>query len=148
MLPPPPDPRTVTSGSFFHLVFDLDNQNVTRKEPRSIRASSERNDVGGNADPGLVSLADSYGVETSYENVQGHRVEVDPEIIRAVLAVFDVDATSPHGVREALAEVRRRPERLPATIVVCPSEHWEWGRAVVYAEDGGIDNLDEAVDLP
>lgn len=55
----------------------------------------------------LTRLANAHGVATSYD-AGGHRVEVAPETIIAVLAQFDVDATTPESRARALAEHTER----------------------------------------
>src|SRR5690349_2705826 len=74
----------------------------------------------------LAELAAAYGVATSYENWQKGQVRIDPDVIRAVLRLLDVDADNPGSVRRELAEVRARRagDTLPPTVVVRPGQPW------------------------
>jgi 4-alpha-glucanotransferase len=74
-------------------------------------------------DQDLARLAAAYGVATWYENWQGVHVEVDPDVVVAVLRLFDVDAGSPATVRESL---RTAPAR-PATSAALPPAPSAWG---------------------
>ncbi|MFB9685474.1 4-alpha-glucanotransferase [Amycolatopsis plumensis] len=68
--------------------------------------------------PALHELADSYGVATRYENADRVWVDVDDDVVIAVLGQFGVDATSDEAIAAALAAVREAPAALPPTIVV------------------------------
>jgi 4-alpha-glucanotransferase len=63
----------------------------------------------------LTALADVHGVATTYEGSDREVVTVDDDIVVAVLARLDVDATSPEAIRRELeraeAERARRPLR-------------------------------------
>ncbi len=91
--------------------------------------------MAGRTDPALVELARAYGVDTSYEDWRGKRVEVDRDVIRAVLGVLGVDAGTGKAVKAAL----RAPRRSPSTVVVRAG-----GRTpkvpdgYLRAEDGGV----------
>jgi 4-alpha-glucanotransferase len=81
-------------------------------------------------DAALVELAGAYGVATSYWDWQGRLVEVDPDVVVAVLGVFDVDATRPAA---ALEEVRARQGQSDGTTVSVtqdrlpePARAWGW----------------------
>ncbi|KAA1397915.1 4-alpha-glucanotransferase [Aeromicrobium ginsengisoli] len=87
----------------------------------------------------LNRLAAAHGVAMAYEGSDRELVTVDAEIVIAVLARLDVDASSPESIERELAlveaELARRP--LPATIAVTQGT----GRAVGVAgrlllEDG------------
>jgi 4-alpha-glucanotransferase len=65
----------------------------------------------------LHQLADLHGVATRYENADQEWVEVEDDVVVAVLRQFGVDATSDEAIAEAL-RVREAPGRLPPTIVL------------------------------
>jgi 4-alpha-glucanotransferase len=64
----------------------------------------------------LHQLADRHGVATRYENADQEWVEVEDDVVVAVLGQFGLDATSDDAVAAALAE--QAPDRLPPTIVL------------------------------
>ncbi|QWF82676.1 4-alpha-glucanotransferase [Amycolatopsis sp. CA-230715] len=104
-------------------------------------------------DSALTELADAYGVATRYENSDQIEVEVDEDVVVAVLAQFGVDASTSDAVRGALEAVenRRREETLPPTIVVREGGGYDLGGpAVVHLEDGGRRETGAALptDLP
>ncbi|AHH96477.1 4-alpha-glucanotransferase [Kutzneria albida] len=68
----------------------------------------------------LVELAAAHGVATWYEGSQRRRVEVDAEVVVAVLAQLGVTADTPEQVRAELARVRAEAagEALPPTVVL------------------------------
>ncbi|TDP93927.1 4-alpha-glucanotransferase [Labedaea rhizosphaerae] len=66
----------------------------------------------------LAELAAAHGVATSYENADRVEVTVDEDVVIAILAQLDVDASTPSAVRAALAELRSAPDALPPTVVV------------------------------
>jgi 4-alpha-glucanotransferase len=69
--------------------------------------------------PDLVALAAAHGVATSYENSEQRVVDVDEDVVVAVLAQFDVAANTPAEVGAALAEVRAAGTGLlPPTVVL------------------------------
>ena len=76
----------------------------------------------------LARLAAAHGVATGYEDWQGRRVEVDRDMVRAVLGLLDVDTSSAAAIRAELAAVRGRPR----TIVL-----WE-GRPTPRVPDGDL----------
>ncbi|WP_033294317.1 4-alpha-glucanotransferase [Amycolatopsis jejuensis] len=89
--------------------------------------------------PELAELAAAHGVATRYENADQVEVQVDPEVVVAVLAELDVDATTPEAVRRELAAVReaRESPKLPPTLVVRAGQERDLGRAArIELEDG------------
>lgn len=53
--------------------------------------------------PALSALADAYGVETSYQDVHGRRVEAQPEALIAVLAALGAPIAREEDAPQALA---------------------------------------------
>ncbi len=101
----------------------------------------------------LARLAAAYGVATSYENWEQREVAVDDDVVIAVLAQFDIDASTPESVVAALAAVRavRESGALPPTVVKRVSATLELSSpAVVELEDGSALELDSVLppDLP
>jgi 4-alpha-glucanotransferase len=91
-------------------------------------------------DSDLADLADAYGVATHYENWEQREVAVDDDVVVAVLAQFDVDASTPEAISAELAKVRRAREgnALPPTVVVREGRPRTVPEpAVVWLEDGG-----------
>lgn len=70
----------------------------------------------------LAELAGAHGVATEYRDGARRLVRVDPEVVVRVLGLLDVDATTPHARRAALALARKRAAvgALPGTIAVRP----------------------------
>ncbi|MFJ7216871.1 4-alpha-glucanotransferase [Amycolatopsis sp. NPDC098790] len=64
----------------------------------------------------LHQLADRHGVATRYENADQEWVEVEDDVVVAVLGQFGVDATSGDAIAAALAA--QAPDELPPTIVL------------------------------
>ncbi|NUS10348.1 MAG: 4-alpha-glucanotransferase [Streptomyces sp.] len=60
------------------------------------------------AHPDLAELARLHGVAAHYTTDLGQRVAVSPDTLRAVLGALGVDTATPAGIRDALAERRRR----------------------------------------
>jgi 4-alpha-glucanotransferase len=60
-------------------------------------------------DPALQALADAYGIATDFWDWRGRHVVVAPETVRAVLAAFDVDASTDEAARAALAAREQEP---------------------------------------
>ncbi|MEC3974216.1 4-alpha-glucanotransferase [Amycolatopsis sp. H20-H5] len=90
-------------------------------------------------DSALTELADAHGVATRYENSDQVQVQVDDEVVIAVLAQFDVDASTAEAVQRSLAVVREAAQvtALPPTLVVREGAgHDLGGPAVVQLEDG------------
>jgi 4-alpha-glucanotransferase len=69
-------------------------------------------------DPELVELANAHRVATSYINGDKKRVEVDDDVVVAVLGLLGVDATSASAIKGELAHARRKAADLPPTIVL------------------------------
>ncbi|HUQ61658.1 4-alpha-glucanotransferase [Lentzea sp.] len=91
----------------------------------------------------LHELADAYGVATWYRGADQEHVVVDPSVVRAVLAQFDVDASSAPAVRDELAKVRDRRAAgvLPDTVVLT-------GRQVLALPGRGVVHLEAGSQLP
>ncbi|MDT7728281.1 MAG: 4-alpha-glucanotransferase [Actinomycetota bacterium] len=90
-------------------------------------------------DQDLTDLAGAYGVATRYENSDKREVEVDDDVVVAILAQFDVDASGPESIRRELAAVResRSNAVLPPTVVLREGTRHDIGvPAVVHLEDG------------
>ncbi|RKT56295.1 4-alpha-glucanotransferase [Saccharothrix australiensis] len=83
-------------------------------------------------DDELIALAERHGVATHYEDAGQRRVDVDADVVVAVLAQLDVDASTPGAVRRALAAPR--PE--PRTVVLREGDVLD-GPGVAALEDGG-----------
>jgi 4-alpha-glucanotransferase len=103
--------------------------------------------------PELAELAAAYGVATRYENSDQVEVQVEAEVVVAVLAQFDVDASTPEAVVAALTAVResRDTTALPPTLVVREGQERELGRAAtVELEDGTTRDVGTSLpaDLP
>lgn len=93
----------------------------------------------------LAELAAAYGVAIRYENADQEMVDVDDDVVVAVLAQFDVDAASPESITRALAAARARA-RVEPTIVLRDGMTRDVGRATVLLEDGT--RLDVDGELP
>jgi 4-alpha-glucanotransferase len=87
------------------------------------------------ADNALAELARAHGVATWYDDWQGRRVQVDPDVIRAVLGVLGVDATNPRAVRAQAKAVRRRS---PTVVVQQGQKPPRVPDGFLRAEDGGV----------
>ena len=101
-------------------------------------------------DSDLVALAAAYGVATHYENWEQREVAVDADVVVAILAQFDVDASGPDAIRAALDAVRQ-PAALPPTLVLRQGGSRALdGPATVYLEDGSRRSVDDLIpgDLP
>jgi 4-alpha-glucanotransferase len=103
--------------------------------------------------PELAELAAAYGVATHYENSDQVEVQVEAEVVVAVLAQFDVDASTPEAVAAALTAVResRDTTALPPTLVVREGQERDLGRAAtVELEDGTTRDVGTSLpaDLP
>jgi 4-alpha-glucanotransferase len=74
----------------------------------------------------LAELAAAHGVATSYEDWRHHRITVDPDVVRTILGLLDVQAGTPEAVRRELARVRAagRADTLPPTVVVRAGQRW------------------------
>jgi 4-alpha-glucanotransferase len=67
-------------------------------------------------DAELENLAAAHGVATWYSDAQRRRVDVDADVVRAVLGQLGVSADTPAQVRDALAAAQI--PRLPGTVVL------------------------------
>jgi 4-alpha-glucanotransferase len=83
----------------------------------------------------LAELAAAYGVAIRYENADQQMVDVDDDVVVAVLAQFDVAAGSPESITRELAAARARSRTQP-TIVLREGTTRDVGRATVVLEDG------------
>ncbi|XVS62398.1 4-alpha-glucanotransferase [Actinosynnema sp. CA-299493] len=96
-------------------------------------------------DDELAALAEAHGVATHYEDANQRRADVDPDVVVAVLAQLDVDASTPEAVRRALAT----PKPPPSTIVLREGDVLDETRAggarEVELEDGGRVELPAAL---
>ncbi|SNT07435.1 4-alpha-glucanotransferase [Micrococcales bacterium KH10] len=92
----------------------------------------------------LVALAEAYGIQTSYQGHSGDTNQVSPEALVAVLAVFEIDASTAASVEDALAETPNRPWRqpVPPTSIVREGH----GRDIPVHLDHG-DPVDVYIDL-
>ena len=112
-----------------------------------------RGAASGNAravDSDLAALAAAYGVATHYENFEQREVAVDADVVVAILAQFDVDASTPAAIQEALDAVRP-PDALPPTLVLRQGMTRPLaGPATVWLEDGSRVAVDDLIpgDLP
>ncbi|MBP2337710.1 4-alpha-glucanotransferase [Saccharothrix coeruleofusca] len=90
----------------------------------------------------LAALAEAHGVATWYEDANRERAEVDEDVVVAVLAQLDVDASTPEAVRRALAA----PRPAPRTLVLREGDVLDEPGSVVL-EDGGEVELPAALPL-
>jgi len=67
--------------------------------------------------PELVALADAHGVATSYLDAHDREITVEADVVRAVLALLDVDVEDPAAALAAAADAPWR-RALPAAAVV------------------------------
>ncbi|HJP79081.1 MAG TPA: 4-alpha-glucanotransferase [Pseudonocardiaceae bacterium] len=102
-------------------------------------------------DPELVELANAHRVATSYIDGDKKRVEVDDDVVVAVLGLLGVDATSASAIKGELADARRKANELPPTIVLREGK----GKALtspgeVHCEDGSVHAANTSIptDLP
>ncbi|GIJ51578.1 4-alpha-glucanotransferase [Virgisporangium aliadipatigenens] len=84
-------------------------------------------------DPVLAELADAHGVATWFENSRRERQEIAPDVVRSVLGLLDVDASTPSAAAAALAEQKRRPAT--GTLILREGQPAPAGGAVTL-EDG------------
>ncbi len=101
----------------------------------------------------LAELAHAHGVATEYEGSDRTVVEVDDELVIAVLGMLDVDASTADAVSASLRDVRERERRtaLPPTIVLVEGQVHDVGIAArVELEDGSSIEVDGSLpgDLP
>ena len=99
-------------------------------------------------EPALAALADRYGIARDFWDWKGQHVAIPAETIVAVLAAFDVDASTPERCEAALArlEEERWLTVLPACVVTEEGQgrhvdvHVDAGHEVhveIHLEDGG-----------
>lgn len=91
--------------------------------PGTVTAGSDAaSAVAAGLDGDLRELAAAHGVATEYRDGARRRVQVDADVVVGVLGLLDVDATTPHARRAALALAREHAARgdLPGTIAVRP----------------------------
>lgn len=103
--------------------------------------------------PRLAELAEAHGVATWYEGGDRTRVDVDADVVVAVLGQLGVDASSDAAIGRALQDVREQRARrtLPPTVVVRAGRARDVGvPGVVELEDGGTLEVDGTLpgDLP
>ncbi|RLV57618.1 4-alpha-glucanotransferase [Aeromicrobium phragmitis] len=87
----------------------------------------------------LRRLAEAHGVATSYEGSDREMVTVDPDLVVAVLARLDVDASTPESIERELArhEEERKRRSLPSTIAATHGVARPLGvSGVLHLEDG------------
>lgn len=89
----------------------------------------------------LAELAAAHGVATRYENADHDMIDVSDDVVVAVLAQFDVDASNPESIERELATVRARSPIRP-TIVLREGTTREVGQATVILEDGTTLDVD------
>lgn len=93
-------------------------------------------------DDDLAALADAHGVAVRFEDAGQRLVDVDRDVVVAVLAQLDVDASTPAAVRRELAALNAGPARVPPTVVVGEGEVLDVGHpATVVCEDGSERDL-------
>ncbi|MFB9907027.1 4-alpha-glucanotransferase [Allokutzneria oryzae] len=90
-------------------------------------------------DADLTALAEAHGVATWYEDGQRQRVDVAPDVVVEVLALLDVDASTPESVRAELERVRQRTAEnaLPPVIVLRQGTTRAVGAGALRLEEGG-----------
>jgi 4-alpha-glucanotransferase len=86
-------------------------------------------------DTALEELAAAHGVATWYRDGQRRRVDVDPDVVRRVLALLGVSADTPAHVRDALAAARA--PRLPGTVVLRQGQSRRIHHAGVLTDEHG-----------
>ena len=88
--------------------------------------------------PELAHLAHDYRIATEYHDWQGRQVQVDAGTLRAVLAAFDVDASSPAACRAALAEYRlaQAVRPLPTCVIIRQNRGPATAEVLVHAPEG------------
>jgi 4-alpha-glucanotransferase len=106
-------------------------------------------------DQELAALAAAHGVATSYQDWRHRRVAVDPDVVRTVLGLLDVEADTPAAVRRELARAREHDScgALLPTVVVRPGQRWALPAhtsGIACDENGAAHDIRDgaAVDLP
>ena len=71
-------------------------------------------------DPALAELASHFGIASEFWDWKGRHTEVDDASVIAVLAAFEVDASTPEKAREAVGTHRTRAwqRALPPCVVL------------------------------
>jgi 4-alpha-glucanotransferase len=96
-------------------------------------------------DADLLALAAAHGVATSYRDGDRRPVDVDADVVIAVLGLLDVDATGPAARRAALASAPA-PDRLPGTLAARTDRARAVpARGVLVTEDGSPVDVDGAL---
>lgn len=99
----------------------------------------------------LADLAAAHHVATSFRGSDRQMVQVDDDIVVAVLAQLGVDASGPEAIRRELEAVRQREARaaLPPTIVMTDGATRELDvPATLVLEDGTSSRVERLSDLP
>ena len=99
----------------------------------------------------LADLAAAHHVATSYRGADRQTVQVDDEVVVAVLAQLGVDASGPDAIGRELDAVRKRQAQaaLPPTIVMTADESRELEvPATLVLEDGTSSRVERLADLP
>lgn len=102
-------------------------------------------------DDDLAALAAAHGVAVSYEGSDRSPVDVDPDVVVAVLAELGVDASTPESVALALDDVRSTRSPVPGTVAVVQGRARDLGaRGRMELEDGSALDVDGVLpaDLP
>lgn len=95
-------------------------------------------------DTELIELAAAHGVATGYRDGDRRPVTVDEDVVVRVLALLDVDASTPAARRAALDAARAAAGRLPGTIAVRTDRSRALpGPAVLVDEHGGRRDVGE-----
>ena len=103
--------------------------------------------------PDLAELAAAHGVATHYENWEQREVDVEEDVVVAVLAQLGVHAETSESIATALADARtaRESGALPPTVVLRSGSTRELAApALVEFEDGTSREFDSVLppDLP
>src|SRR5437588_6591606 len=88
-------------------------------------------------DAELENLAAAHGVATWYRDAQRRRVDVDADVVRAVLGQLGVSADTPAQVRDALAAAQI--PRLPGTVVLRQGQSRQITDSSVLTDEQGIE---------
>jgi 4-alpha-glucanotransferase len=88
-------------------------------------------------DAELENLAAAHGVATWYRDAQRRRVDVDADVVRAVLGQLGVSADTPAQVRDALAAAQI--PRLPGTVVLRQGQSRQITDSGVLTDEQGIE---------
>ena len=102
-------------------------------------------------DDDLAALAAAHGVAVSYEGSDRSPVDVDPDVVVAVLSELGVDASTPESVASALDAVRSTRSPVPGTVAVVQGQARDLGvHGRIELEDGTTLDVDGTLpaDLP